>query len=299
MIPARTRVNITPAWMAGGPEIGIDFDLTKGLTLGNLWVAKLNYEIARLTGGDFEVQWQEYHAQGQGNHYADVFMNHGRAQCEAAILQMEAFGIHPDAVTYEMDTFPLSWRVWNRMPFSNYLEGQNYYLGLTPCNRPGTMSMNLAPLHPWWITSMVVSDMVSGRNFGVHGMDCIEGHSAYNLIAWHVQQTCTEDGDPFFPTSPVPKLVSVPLLLKEDGSKISGSDPVVTNRFFVKSMIDAGLEPSRLWSFLERKCFRGGRGYENLVIRGASQESFMKAFNSDVIITNKEWDDLIMSTTHD
>ena len=293
MIPARTRINITPSWIAGGPRFGIPFDLTKGLTLGNLWMAKINYEIAKLSGGDFELQWQDKHAWNQSPFYQETFVEHGRTQCLYAEDQMRAFGVIPDKVSYETDTFDLTWKVWNRMPFSKYMGGQNYMIGIFPCKMLSTIAMNTTVMHPWWITSMVVADMMSGRNCAVHGMDCVEGHSAYYLIAKHVQQACSKKGTPFFPEAPVTKLVSAPLLFKEDGTKIAGSDPVATNRFLVKNMIDAGLEPDRLWDFMENKCFKGGLRYENLVMMEAQQEIFMRSFNPDVIITNEEWDALL------
>jgi hypothetical protein len=246
-----SRINITPSGVTP----------IRSATIGNLWTARVNHQLARASGGTFVIEFEDVLIKSMSIQYRDD----RRPYCEEIVAQLANYGVSPSppdelaafdmpidcGVMLESDYMPLMQFAWKHLlPFRKAYGEWPAYQTCDTHAVAETISIN-GGLHPFILLSRALLDWVSMRSAFVNGDECAASQSGYALVATMLYNAA-------------PQQNTIPVLRVGSGRgdmealKISVSSTPETNPFYVGVCLEAGLTYHELFGYLEAVAVRPG-----------------------------------------
>lgn len=264
--------------------------------IGHAFMARINRELARRTGGTFVYRVEDILAAVAGA--AD--WRHGRREVgQENVASLEALGLTASppeelvaqsfeaasGLRWQSEHLEMTQFYWRQFGFARWfgpwplpaIPGQNY-------ERASVMIATHA-LHPFPTLHRVVEDYVTGRTAIVRGLDIMEESALYGTLSRMV-------GSGFL-AAREPEQCYLPLVYKAGGKKLSSSDPQNTKPMFVRDVLEAGRTGEELFSWLDSKLLNPAAptqpGLASPWELVSSLDSLNSLYRPDLRIDSDEW----------
>ncbi len=231
--------------------------------IGHVWTAYINWQMARITGGQFWYRFEDVLAM-QNKHLREPVREGGlplaQHYAEENLADMTAIGLPPSkGCLWRQSRHSIADYYWKLYGFEHVFGPWPGELREGMRHPPWGANVDTAAEHPYVTLSRVSADIATGCNVVLRGVSLAHENSMYmmwaHLLLAHLPLDKRKEA--------IPKLRYIPELKWTEGrevgaaayaraTRISSSSPDAVGNVFVKDVLDAGISGETLFEYLEK-----------------------------------------------